>query len=283
MRIIAILVLVFGVALAGGALFFASEYFKGINALNAQQQGAETVRVLAARQPLNYGATIKPGNLQWVEWPKSLVPSGAYTSAEELMGAKGDQKRIVLRSIEPGELVLESKITKIGESPRMSMNLGAGMRAVSISIDAVSGVAGFVNAGDRVDILLTRTQQGQLTSSVILQDITIIAVDQRSNAEGATPRLGRTVTVEVDTTQAQKLAVARQVGKLSLTLRGLGEAVSEDALKPVTADALSDFQAAEKAQEFTVRVRRGADVKNVKIGEPTPPPTEPIGEAPAGN
>ena len=182
----------------------------------------ETVRVLAARESLSYGATIQPGNLQWVEWPKSLVPPGAYTSVEDLMGEKGDQKRIVLRSIEPGELVLESKITKVGELPRMSMNLGAGMRAVAISIDAVSGVAGFVNTGDRVDILLTRTQQGQLTSSVILQDITIIAVDQQSNAEGSSPRLGRTVTVAVDTTQAQKLAVARQVGRLSLGLRGDG-------------------------------------------------------------
>jgi pilus assembly protein CpaB len=283
MRIIAILVLVFGVALAGGALFFASEYFKGINALNAQQQTNATVRVLAAREPLSYGATISPGNLKWVEWPKSVVPSGAYTSAEDLMGEKGEQKRIVLRSIEPGELILESKITKFGESPRMSMNLGAGMRAVSISIDAVSGVAGFVSTGDRVDILLTRTQQGQLTSSVILQDITIIAVDQQSNAEGSAPRLGRTVTVEVDTTQAQKLAVARQVGKLSLTLRGLGEPIDEATLKPVTADALSDFQAAEKAQEFTVRVRRGAVLSDVKIGEPTPPAAEPEGETPAGN
>jgi pilus assembly protein CpaB len=118
---------------------------------------------------------------------------------------------------------------------------------------------------------------------VILQDITIIAVDQQSNAEGSAPRLGRTVTVEVDTTQAQKLAVARQVGKLSLTLRGLGEPIDEATLKPVTADALSDFQAAEKAQEFTVRVRRGAVLSDVKIGEPTPPAAEPEGETPAGN
>jgi Flp pilus assembly protein CpaB len=95
--------------------------------------------------------------------------------------------------------------------------------------------------------------------------------------------VGRTVTVEVDTTQAQKLAIARQVGKLSLTLRGLGEAVSEDAMKPITADSLSDFQAADKAQEFTVRVRRGAVLSNEKIGEPTPPTAEPTGEAPAGN
>ncbi len=194
--------------------------------------GMETVRVLVAKQAMNYGATIKPGNLQWVEWPAAAVPPGAFTSVEELLGEKGDQRRIVLRSIEPGELVLEGKITILGDPPRMLMNLRAGMRAVSISIDAA---AGFVSMGDRVDVLLTRTQEGQLVSSVILQDITVIGVGQRANSETASPQLGRTVIVEVDTVQAQKLALAQQVGRLSLTLRSIGE-TNDEVLKPVTAD-----------------------------------------------
>jgi len=178
---------------------------------------------LVAKQALPYGATIQRRSLQWVDWPKSAVPPGSFTSVEALLGEKRDQRRIVLRPIDPGEPILESMITKPSKSPRMSMNLGAGMRAVTISVDAVSGVGGFIAAGDRVDILLTRAQQGQLVSSVILQDITVIAVDQGDDAESSSPRLRRTVTVEVDTTQAQKLALARQVGKLSLTLRGIGE------------------------------------------------------------
>ena len=267
MRIVAVLVLVFGVALAGGALFFASEYFKSVKA-SMVQTGPETVRVLVAKQALQYGATIKPGNLRWVEWPKSAVPPGAFTSVEELLGKKGEEERIVLRAIDPGEPLLEGKLTKLGESPRMSMNLGAGRRAVSISIDAVGGVSGFVAAGDRVDILLTRTQQDQLTSSVIMQDVTVIAVDQRSNAEAASPRVGRTVTVEVDTNQAQKLALAQQVGRLSLTLRGLGE-TNDEILKPVTAGELSDFAAPEVAPEFKVRVRRAGSLKEVDIDDPS--------------
>ncbi len=277
MRIIAVLVLVFGVALSGGALFFASEYFKEIKASMAQQ-GPETVRVLVAKQAMRYGTTIKPGNLQWVEWPKAAVPPGAFTSVEGLLGEKGDQRRIVLRSIEPGEPVLEGKITNFGESPRMSMNLGAGMRAVSISIDAISGVAGFVAAGDRVDILLTRTQEGRLVSSVILQDITIIAVDQSTNSETIRARLGRTVTVEVDTVQAQKLALARQVGKLSLTLRGISE-TSDEILKPVTEDSLSDYLQPDAAPEFKVRVRRAGSLSSVTVDDAA----EPAEEAATGN
>ena len=272
MRIIAVLVLVFGVALAGGALFFASEYFKGLNASMAQQ-GPQTVRVLVAKQAMGYGTTIQPGNLQWVQWPKAAIPPGAFTSVEELLGEKGDQRRIVLRSIEPGEPILEGKITKFGESPRMSMNLGAGMRAVSISIDAISGVAGFVAAGDRVDILLTRKQEGRLVSSVILQDITIIAVDQSTNSETIRARLGRTVTVEVDTVQAQKLALARQVGTLSLTLRGIDE-ITDEILKPVTVDSLSDYERVEEAPEFKVRVRRAGSLSDVSVDDPNVPADE---------
>ena len=272
MRIIAILVLVFGVALSGGALFFASEYFKGIKASMAQQ-GPETVRVIVAKQALRYGATLQSNQLQWVEWPKSAVPPGAFTTVAELLGEKGDQRRLVLRSIEPGEPILEAKITRFGESPRMSMNLGAGKRAVSIRIDAISGVSGFVQTGDRVDILLTRAQQGQLTSSVILREITIIAVDQSTNSESSRARLGSTVTVEVDTSQAQKLAIATQIGKLSLILRGVDETDNGD-IRPVTADELSDYEKPDEAPEFQVRVRRAGSLQDVKIDEPAAPADE---------
>lgn len=281
MRIIAVLVLVFGVALAGGALFFASEYFKEVKA-SMVQQGPGTVRVLVAKQALSYGATIQPGNLQWVEWPKSAIPTGAFTSVEDLLGEKGDQKRIVLRAIDPGEPLLASKITKAGESPRMSMNLGAGMRAVSISIDAVSGVSGFVSAGDRVDILMTRSLDGQLVSSVILQDVTVIAVDQRQNSEGASPRLGQTVTVEVDTVKAQRLSLAQQVGQLSLILRGIGE-TSTDTMAPITAGDLSGIGKVEVEQERVVRVRRAGALQDEKIGDPSAAPATPTEPAPVSN
>ena len=286
MRIVAILVLVFGVALAGGAIFFASKYYDELQASMVRPEGPKTVRVLVAKEALKYGAIVKPDNLQWVEWPAGAVPPGAYTSVEELLGEKGDQRRIVMRTIEPGEPILQGKISKFGESDRMAMNLGAGMRAVSFSINAVSGVSGFVAAGDHVDILLTRTLEGSLISSVVLQDITIIAVDQRTNYEARGPRLGSTVTVEVDTRQAQILALAKRLGELSLTLRGFGEAVGED-LKPVTADELSDFQKPEEAPVKKVRVRRAGTVKHVIIGAETEaiaePTEEPADEAAPAN
>jgi len=263
MRILAILVLVFGVALAGGAVFFASKYYDEMKASMAQK-GPDTVRVLVAKKSLAYGETISPEGLQWVEWPKHAVPAGAFTSIEGLFGETKKEKRIVLRGIEAGEPILDARITKFGESPRVAMNLSEGMRAVSIRIDDVSGVSGFVAPGDRVDILLTRTIDNNLVSSVILQEVSVIAVDQTSSAETSGPRLGRTVTFEVNTNQAQRLALAQQVGRLSLTLRGFGESTDEK-MAPVTADQLSDLNAAPTQEVSKVRVRRGTQLSDVRI------------------
>lgn len=268
MRIIAVLVLVFGVALSGGALFFASEYFAQIKASMAQQ-GPETVRVLVAKGALDYGTRLQPQHLQWVEWPKSAVPPGSFISVEDLFGDKGKDTRVVLRSIEPGEPILDNKITKLGESPRMSMNLGEGRRAVSLNVGGVQGVSGFVAPGDRVDIMLIRNLEGQLVSSIIMQDVEIIAVDQRASTETSAPRQFGTVTVEVSTVQAQKLALAQQIGQITLTLRGLGE-ITEGDVKPVTADELSDFLKPEEDPALKVRVRRAGSLQDVTVDDNKP-------------
>ncbi len=266
MRILAALVMVFGIALSGGALFFASAYFEEMRASMAQK-GPEMVRVLVAKQQLDYGARIQAKHLQWVEWPKSTVPPGSFTDAQELLGEKGAGKRLVLRTIEPGEPILESKLTKLGESPRMSMNLGQGRRAVSLSVGGVQGVSGFVAPGDRVDVMLIRTVEGQLVSSIIMQNVEVIAVDQRANTESSGARTFGTVTVEVSTQQAQKLALAQQVGRLSLTLRGMGEDVAGD-VAPVTAAEINDFLKPEDPA-LKVRVRRAGSLQDVQVDDGT--------------
>lgn len=264
MRIIAVLVLVFGVALSGGALFFASEYFKTMKASMATR-GPETVRVLVAKRELDYGAQLAPKDLQWVEWPKAAVPPGSFTSVEALLGEKGEEQRVVLRTISPGEPVLESKLSKLGESPRMSMNLGQNKRAVALSVDASAGVAGFVSPGDRVDIMLIREIEGDLVSSIIMQDVSVIATDQRANAESMGARVFRMVTVEVDIGDAQKLALAQQVGRLSLTLRGVGQGAG-DAIAPVSADSLNDYSKPKvEDPSLRVRVRRAGSLKDYTL------------------
>jgi len=222
------------------------------------------VRVLVAKEPLAYRAQITKDKLQWVEWPKNAVPEGAFTSVEQLLGTQQELKRMVKGAIEKGEPILVSKITKPGETLGLPQVVKEGMRAVSISIDAVSGVAGFVSAGDRVDINLIRTQNGDLTSKVILQNVLVLAVDQRTDTTANGPKVGSTVTVEVDTRQAQLLALARASGTLSLILRGLDGSDSVDTSAVSVTELLDGPKEVEEAGA-KVRVRRAGSLQEVGV------------------
>ncbi|MEO1494657.1 MAG: Flp pilus assembly protein CpaB [Pseudomonadota bacterium] len=273
MRVVALLVLVFGVALAGGAIFFASEYFRAYEAsLARRDQGPELTRVIAAKAPLDYGDVIKlegsGDSLRWVEWPSGSVPEGAFTSLEDLLGDEKDQIRTVLRKVEPGELILKSKVTGFGERPRVAAQVAEGKRAFTISINAASGGAGLIAPGDRVDILLTRSIERQLMTSTLLQNVRIIAMDQTSDTESDTRRAARTATVEVEPRDAQTLALAQQTGKLSLILRGMTEEGSAEVGSVGVHDLPDQPEQAKpkpKEEASTVRVRKGSEVSDVEI------------------
>ena len=273
MRIIALIFVVFGLALAGGAAFFASKYFQQVEANMARPDpGPRLVRVVAAKTKLDYGDKINIKNadkvLRWLEWPANSVPPGAFLRAEDLFGPSNGETRTVLRGIEPGELLLQAKVSGFGEDVRVAAQVTTGMRAFTIPIDAVRGVAGFVSAGDRVDILLTRTINREPTTSVILQDVLVIATDQRSNKESNRARVAKTATVEVEPSQAAKLTLAQSVGKLTLTLRGMDE--EEDTqFAPVRLQDLPAQPVRAKPQPVkratTVRVRKGGQVDTIRV------------------
>ena len=240
--------------------------------------GPQTVQIIAAKTKLNYGDRLEIGTaddtLSWIKWPKESVPQGAFTRAEDLFGPGNTEIRTILRGIEPGELILTSKVSGFGEDVRVAAQVAAGKRAFTIPIDAVRGVAGLIAPGDRVDILLTRTIERQPTTSVILQDVLVIATDQSSNKENARARVARTATVEIDPNQASKLTLAQSVGKLTLTLRGMNEVLNEE-VKPVS---LEDLPAQPKKPEpvvapkpapapkaTTVRVRRAGQAETIKV------------------
>ena len=144
---------------------------------------------------------------------------------------------IVLHGIEAGEPITPQRLLKPGESGFLAAALTPGMRAVTIKIDALSAEAGFILPEDRVDVVLNEhytltlapvTQQasqkiGQLStkdvSSVILRNVKVLAIDQGMQDIDSKPKVGATATLEVDLEEAQKVAVAAQLGTLSLVLR----------------------------------------------------------------
>ncbi len=125
--------------------------------------------------------------------------------------------------------------------------------------------------GDRVDILLTRSINGEITTSMILQNVLVIATDQTANAESSAARVARTATVEVDPPDASKLALSQQVGKLSLSLRGMDEAV-EASVEAVSIGDLPDQPhvitsepAPLPSPPNTVTVRKGTAVERCEL------------------
>ena len=216
------------IALAGAivlgliAVFVANSYLNG-----AQKRAYEggTTKVAVASAALSYGTDITPDKVRFVDFPNTSIPPGAFTDAQQLL--PGGKKRVALVPIAPNEPILKDKISAEGEGASISALLPDGMRAATVRINDVSGVAGFIQPNDHVDVLITRTppgggSAGQVTD-VLLQNIRTIAMgDQATDANGK-PIPARTATLEVAPLDAQKLALGEAAGSLSLVLRKPGE------------------------------------------------------------
>jgi pilus assembly protein CpaB len=197
----------------------------------AEVEKASTVKVVAAGATLKFGDRLAKENLRLIDWPASSVPEGTFKSIDELLEP---QARVALQAIQPNELILVSKVTGPGQRASLSAVITSGMRAMTIRVDDVLGVAGFVLPGDRVDIMLTREiVQEQPITDVLLQNVKVLGIDQRSDEQSNEPNVVKAVTLEVTAEQAQKITLAAEVGTLSLALRDVSN-VELARVKPVT-------------------------------------------------
>ena len=213
-----------GVAVAFGlvAVFLANTF---LNRSQRQAYAGGTTKVAVAMVPLSYGADITSDKIRFVDYPNTSIPPGAFTSAAQLMPA--GKKRVALLPIAVNEPILSGKISAVGAGASIAALLPDGMRAATVKVNAVSGVAGFIQPNDSVDVLITRqvsdaNREAQVTD-VLLQNVRVIAIDQKSKNTSGAPDLAKTATLEVSPLDAQKLALGESVGSLSLVLRKPGE------------------------------------------------------------
>ena len=147
----------------------------------------------------------------------------------------------MLASIERNEPILRTKITGPGQKATLSAVIQDGMRAVTVRVNDVEGVAGFVLPGDHVDVLLTRqAERTNGTNDVVIQNTRVLAVDQLADDAADRPTVVRAVTLEVDTIGAQKIALAASLGNLSLMLRRAGEQHMDATRRVTTSDLTAD-------------------------------------------
>ena len=218
------LVLAIAAILGIAAVIITNSYLSGVeeNQERAAEQG-RLVQIAVARVPLDYGATLTSENIRMISWPATSVPAGAFRSTK---GLYGSEQRVVLRPIEAGEPILPGKVTGFGGRASLAELIEPDMRAMSVRISDVAGVAGHIFPGDRVDVMVTRQPkldgengEAEKITDVVLQNVRIAAIDLGVSEKAGKPKVGKTATLVVDQPGAQKLALAGQVGTLSLTLR----------------------------------------------------------------
>jgi pilus assembly protein CpaB len=228
-------ILLLAIAMGGGAAFLASNWIAAQTSLAPAEQ-IGTIAVAAA--PVGFGTALTRDNVSEIPWSSEKMPEGAFATRDDLFK---DGRRVVLAPMQKNELILKTKITGPGQRASLSSLLEDGKRAVTVRVDDVRGVAGFVLPGDRVDVVLIRSVPGpsgstENISDVLLQHVKVLAVDQLANERQETPTVAKAVTLEVDTGQAQKVLLATNVGKLSLILRQAGEGHQADVKRVTESD-----------------------------------------------
>jgi pilus assembly protein CpaB len=235
-----------------------------MRSLEAQNQRKPVVTqtLVVASKSLRFGNELNSSALREMPWPEGALPTGSYSTIQELLSSG---RRVVLGAIETNEPVLASKITGAGQRATLSATISTGMKAVTIRVNDVDGVAGFVLPGDRVDILMTRQlEKTSAMNDVVLQNAKVLAIDQLADDRTDKPSVAKAVTLEVDILGAQRLSLASQVGSLSLALRKAGEADALNTRLVTLADLLNVKQAdaGDSGTHTTITVLR-ASTKSV--------------------
>lgn len=269
------LVLVAGVALAGSAVYMAKGYIGQTQSALEQErqlraQVGPIVQVYVANKTKNYGEELTAEDVKLVYWPKNSLPEGVFMEEAALFPAGVAENRYILRQMDMFEPILATKVTEPGQGAGLTGQIAKGMRAFAIKVDVASGVSGFVQPGDRVDVYWTGAVDGMggEITRLIESSTRIIAVDQQSGAS-AGAMVARTVTVAATPEQVARLAQAQATGRLALSLVGSGDDTITETVE-VDSSKLLNIQAptvveAKVEKVCTVIQRNGSERVEIPI------------------
>lgn len=194
--------------------------------------------ILAAGREMRAGALLLIDDLEPQDVVAGQEPNGSFTDTvgnrDRLRGA------MVRRSLKQHDMILDADVLRPGDRGFLAAVLGAGSRAVTVGVDPVSGTAGLIWPGDRVDLVLTQALddkeqpiERRVFSETVLADVRVIAVDQQlvqggqGNTTSTTTEANRTVTLEATPFDAERVITATRLGKLSLVVRSAAAGVGD--------------------------------------------------------
>lgn len=250
-----LLLVLVALALAGGTFYVGRQYFQQPEPVQrAAPEAPEApkepeLRVLVAAKSLPAGTLVKAEDLKWQVWDKAdpQPPSLLSEGQAEPLDYRG---AVVRRGIDAGQPVVAGRLVKPGEQGFLAAVLDAGKRAVSVPINGVTGLAGLVFPGDRVDLILTHTilrqQDPNLSerrvSETVLTDLRVLAIDQTVDDQTTAPQVGKIATLEVSPKEAELVVLMAELGQLSLSLRSL--AAEDEPAAPGEAERLALYEGA---------------------------------------
>lgn len=238
---------------------------------------SEDASVVVAAQSIPFGRQVLATDLRMMKLPPHAVPEGSFTSMDDVIG------RVSSQAIYSGEVVLERRVAEHSGGSALAAVLEPGMRAISVRVDDVAGVAGFLLPGDEVDVVSSKRDGGgsrSIASDTILRRITVLAVDQNASQERDGPVIVRAVTLAVTPRQAERLFEATQEGKVALTLRNPLEKTEEQPETVAVAEApvqtpqpvvkpaqQAKPKAVNRSRHMQVNVIRGTETSSTVVHE----------------
>jgi len=260
-----IIVSVIALLIAGGASLLANNYLKKHS--GSQSQG---VAVAVASTEIPVGTRLSATHFKLAAWPKEALVQGYQNDVKKLTG------RVAVRPMSAGDIVTEAKLLPQAGSPAggiMTYMVPQGHRAVTVAVNEVAGVAGFITPGCKVDVVLTTPKPGATThteniSKIILQNVPVLASGQGTEQKEGKPVLVQTVTLDLTPADAEMLIVGGGVNKgaLQLLLRNAVDVAAVDTKGATVAKALNGV-----GTPVATRVRRVSVVRLVRSIPAAPP------------
>jgi len=265
MRFRTLLLLLVAVGLAGGTAILARAWLAAQRAAEIAEASplalpAPSKSVLIARADIRRGQILKPEDLSWQIWPEGVLDKNYV-----VLGTRTPESFagwVARNPVAAGEPITEAKIIAPGNRGFLAAVLRPGMRAMSVPVTITSGISGFIFPGDQVDLMITHgiptgTGSGgyeHKAAETVLRDVRVIAIDQRLESKAGEAVVAHTATLEVTPKQTEIIALAGEIGKLSLNLRSLVPAAGDTTASADPADpkAGADSSGSNSQATYTV-------------------------------
>jgi pilus assembly protein CpaB len=220
--------LLFGLMAVGLLGFGAVAWVSTHPPATAEEQKPVTESVLALAHDVRAGALLRAEDLAAKDMPRADLPADAVADTPELRHALVGG--MVRRTLSAGDMLHMADVMRPGDHGFLAAVLHQGMRAITVGVDTVTGTAGLIWPGDRVDVILTQSMDNpnlpagrRVVAETVLQNTRVIAIDQTlvqgAQPETPQPQAARTVTLEVTAEEAERVQVAARIGRLSLAVR----------------------------------------------------------------